>query len=365
MMQDATQRPTVLLVSPLPPRAGGIGIQSAMLLRGLRADGWTVRTVRSNTGERAVTHWPRVLRRVALSLVWLGFLVRVVVALLHSRVVILVTSSWLTFHLKARPVLRLASWLGRPVILLYKGGDAGNFIVAEGHVVLPCIRRAARLVVPSEFLRDMFASHGLAATVVPNLIDAERFVYRPRPVAPLRGLVTRSLESIYNNAMAIRAWAILRRRHPDAELWIAGEGPEEAALRRLAEELCPGAVRFLGQQRHEDMGRLYDQCTVLVNPTNIDNMPGSVLEGQTAGLPVVSTNVGGVPLLVQHETTGLLVPPDDPEAMAAAVERLMTEGGLVERGVRHAREAVRKYEWQTVGIAWQQLIAAAAAEKRE
>jgi len=364
MRQSATPRPTVLLVSPLPPRAGGIGIQSAMLLRGLRADGWTVRTVRSNTGERVVTHWPRMLRRVALGLVWLGFLARVAVGLLRSRVVILVTSSWLTFHLKARPVLRVAAWLRRPVILLYKGGDAGNFLAAEGAVVLPSLRRAARLVVPSEFLRDMFAKYGLTATVVPNLIDAERFVYRPRPVAPLRGLVTRSLESIYNNALAIRAWAILRRRHPEAELWIAGEGPEEASLRRLAEELCPGAVRFLGQQRHEDMGRLYDQCTVLVNPTNIDNMPGSVLEGQTAGLPVVSTNVGGVPLLVQHGETGLLVPPDDAEAMAAAVERLMTEDGLAERLVRQAREAVRPYQWQAVGAKWQQLIAE-ATEKRE
>jgi glycosyltransferase involved in cell wall biosynthesis len=194
------------------------------------------------------------------------------------------------------------------------------------------------------------------------MIDETRFTYRQRPVAPLRGLVTRSLEGIYNNACAIRAWAIVRRTHPDAELWIAGEGPEAAALRRLADELCPGAVRFLGQVRHEEMGGLYDQCTVLVNPTNIDNMPGSVLEGQTAGLPVVSTNVGGVPLVVEHDRTGLLVPPDDPEAMAAAVERLVAEPGLAERLVRAAREAVRKYQWSEVGPAWQRVIGEVGAK---
>jgi glycosyltransferase involved in cell wall biosynthesis len=363
MNNGAAQRPKLLLVSPLPPRAGGIGIQSAMLLRGLVRDGWTVRPIRSNTGERVVAGWPRLLRRLALGFVWCGFLARVAVGLLRSQAVILVTSSWLTFHLKARPVLSLAVWFGRPVILVYKGGDAGNFIAAEGAKVLPAIHRARRLVVPSEFLRAMFAGHGLAAQVIPNLIDEQRFSFRPRPVEPLRGLVTRSLEPIYNNALAIRAWAILRRTHPGAELWIAGEGPDEAMLRRLAEEICPGAVRFLGQQRHEDMGRLYDQCTVLVNPTNIDNMPGSVLEGQTAGLPVVSTNVGGVPLLVEQEKTGLLVPPDNPGAMAAAVERLVSESGLAERLARRAREAVRKYEWQVVGAQWQKLIADVAAEK--
>lgn len=363
MSRDDAQRPTVLLVSPLPPRAGGIGVQSAMWLRGMTSDGWTVRTLRSNTGERVVSSWPRILRRAALALMWLAYLARVIVGLVRSRVIVLVTSSWLTFHLKARPVLRVAAWFGRPVILLYKGGDAGNFLAAEGRTVLPVIRRAARLVVPSDFLRQMFAGHGLAAAVLPNLIHEERFVFRLRPVTPLRGLVTRSLEAIYNNALAIRAWAILRRTHGEAELWIAGEGPEGVALRRLADELCPGAVRFLGQLRHEDMGRVYDQCTVLVNPTNIDNMPGSVLEGQTAGLPVVSTNVGGVPLLVEHEKTGLLVPRDDPQAMAAAVERLIAEPGLAERLARQAREAVRKYEWRQVGPAWQQLIANVAGEK--
>ena len=353
---SAGQAPTVLLVSPLPPRAGGIGVQSAMWLRRMRADGWRVRALRYNTGERQVASWPRPLRRGVKVLLWLVYLLRVLAAVPRCDVVLLVTNSYMTFHLKARPVLRVAGWFGRPVVLLYKGGDAARFLEAQGDVVLPAMRRAARLVVPSPFLEEVFAGHSLEAAIIPNMIDDERFTFRPRPVEPLRGLVTRALEPLYNNACAIRAWAILRRRHPDAELWIAGEGPLKHELHRLAEAECPGGVRFVGQVPHGEMGRLYDQCTVLVNPTNVDNMPGSVLEGQTAGLPVVSTNVGGVPLLIEDRRTGLLVPPDDPEAMAAAVEQLVLDESLAPRLVEAAREAVQPYQWAAVGPAWQGLL---------
>jgi L-malate glycosyltransferase len=358
------RQPRVLLVAPLPPRTGGMGVQSALWLDRMRADGWTVRAARSNTGDGLTSTWPQWIRRPVRTLVWLAYLVRLIAAIPRAEVVVLVTSSWMTFHLKARPVFRIALWLHRPIVLVYRGGDAENFFAAEGEKVLPVIRRAAHVTVPSQFLVDLFARHGLDATPLPNLINEQRFVYRERPVRPLRGLVTRSLEGIYNNACAIRAWAILRRTHADAELWLAGEGPERAALEQLADAVCPGAVRFLGQIRHEEMGGIYDQCTVLVNPTNIDNMPGSVLEGQTAGLPVVSTNVGGVPLVVVHDRTGLLVPPDDPEAMAAAVERLIVEPDLATRLVHAAREAVQPLQWRDVGPQWQRIIREVFADKQ-
>jgi glycosyltransferase involved in cell wall biosynthesis len=352
----------LLLVSPLPPRAGGIGVQSNLWLRCMRDDGWDVRAIRSNAAERSLASLPKVPRRLLLALTWMLYVLRVAVALTRTDVVFLVTSSWRTFHLKARPILRMAAWLRRPVILVFKGGDAANFLAAEGDVVLPAVRTATHVVVQTGFLQKVFAAHGIDATVVPNLIDATRFRFRERAMMPLRGLVTRSLEPIYNNACAIRAWAILARSVRYAELWIAGEGPEEEYLRKLAQEVCPGRVRFLGQVRHEDIASIYDQCTVLVNPSLIDNMPGSVLEAQTAGLPVVSTNVGGVPLVVHDGQTGLLIPPDDPEAMARAVERLLAEPGLAHHLVRHARESVRKFEWAEVRVAWNRLIASSGAQ---
>src|SRR5688572_17073050 len=109
----------------------------------------------------------------------------------------------------------------------------------------------------------------------------------------------------------------------DAELWVAGTGSEDARLRRLAEELAPGSVRFVGRVEPGGMPALYDACDVFVNASVIDNQPLSVLEAFAAGLPVVSTPTGDIASMVKNGETGLLVGPEDPAALADAVESLL------------------------------------------
>ena len=86
----------------------------------------------------------------------------------------------------------------------------------------------------------------------------------------------------------------------------------------------------------------------MVNPSLADNMPNSVLESLASGVPVVSTNVGGVPYLVEHDKTALLVPPQEAAAMADAILALLTDpekaGRIREAGI----EAVRQYTWPKV-----------------
>jgi len=124
--------------------------------------------------------------------------------------------------------------------------------------------------------------------------------------------------------LAIRAHALLLRRCPDARLLIAGEGPEGATLRRLAERL--GVAKSLDWLGHrEDLAALYPQLNVLLIPSRSEGMPNVALEAMSHGLPIVATTVGGVPELIHHGRTGMLVPSGDVAAMSRTVGDLLDD----------------------------------------
>lgn len=190
----------------------------------------------------------------------------------------------------------------------------------------------------------------MPATIVPNVVDLARF--KPAdmlPDGPPHLVVARNLERLYDNATALRAFAQLRARHLDARITIAGTGPEEASLRRLAADLgVADAVSFAGRLDRDAMAALYRCASVVINPSLADNMPNSVLEAMASGVPVVSTNVGGVPFLLRHEDTALLVAPGDDRIMAAALLRVSEDRALA-LGLRsRALAEVRRYTWEQV-----------------
>jgi glycosyltransferase involved in cell wall biosynthesis len=162
-------------------------------------------------------------------------------------------------------------------------------------------------------------------------------------------LVARNLEDIYDIPTALRAFARVRAAHAHARLTVAGSGPQRAALERLCADLgIADAVAFTGRVDNERMGDLYRDADVLLNPALVDNMPNSLLEGMASGVPIVSTNVGGVPYLVEQERTALLVAPGDFAAMADAALRVVEDPRLAASLRTAGLEAVQRYAWPNV-----------------
>jgi glycosyltransferase involved in cell wall biosynthesis len=135
--------------------------------------------------------------------------------------------------------------------------------------------------------------------------------------------------------VAVRALREIRRRHPAVRLVVLGEGPERPELDRLARSL-EAPVHLLG--RVPDVAAWLRRADALVHPVRWEGFGLALLEAMLAGLPVVATNVSSIPEIVLDGQTGLLVPPEDPSALAAAVTRVLDDpADYGERGRERAR----------------------------
>jgi glycosyltransferase involved in cell wall biosynthesis len=272
----------------------------------------------------------------------------------RADVVHVFSASYSSFLLAPLPAMLTARALGRPVVLNYRSGEAPDHL-RRSAVARAAIRRVDRNVVPSRFLVDVFASFGIDATIVPNIVDMERFRFRERDGLAPRLVSTRNFEELYNVACTLRAFGIVQRRWPAASLTLVGGGREEPMLRELAADLRLRHVTFAGRVSPDAIAGHYAAADIYIQSPNIDNMPTSVLEAYASGLPVVSTEAGGVPAILTHGEHGLLAPIGDHDALAAQVLRLLDDAALARRLARGALAACRRCTWLEVRQQWLRL----------
>jgi glycosyltransferase involved in cell wall biosynthesis len=278
-----------------------------------------------------------------------------------ADVIHLMANSGWSWTLFAAPVIWVGWLRGTPVIVNYRGGEAREYLKNSARWVKFSLSRATRLVVPSAFLRQVFDEVGVAAIVIPNIIDPETFspASAPRAELAFTVVITRNLEPIYGIDTAIRAFALAKGRIQGIQLKIAGSGPQAKELERLVEQLgLTDCVTFMGRLERDEVVALYHGAHAMLNPSRVDNMPNSVLEALACGLPVVSTNVGGIPFIVEDGETALLVPPDDPVQMANALIRLCTDHALWAQLSESGCREVRQYTWREVSGRWLSLYEA-------
>jgi len=344
-------RPRIALVAPILDNLGGQGVQARTLSEKLRADGYEVTFIPINPSFPTTLRWVRrypYVRTLLNQLIYLPSLLR----LHHADVVHVFSASYWSFLLSPVPAAITARFMRKRVVLNYRSGEAEDHLTHWGLFVHPWLRLADQIVVPSEYLRQVFARHGYKAYVIRNLVDTSCFRYRDRiPLRP-RLVSTRNLEPYYRLDITLQAFAQLKARYPEATLTVAGYGSEESRLRQLAVSLGAGGIRFVGRVERADIPNLYDDCDIFVNSSVVDNQPVSVLEALASGLPAVSTGTGDISAMIRDGETGLIVPPEDPAAMAKAVMVLLEDPGRALTLARRARQEVDKYTWPQVRGEW-------------
>lgn len=353
-LDERLQGLRLALVGPMPPPHGGMAMQTRQLSELFAAEGMTVRLVAVNPPYRPtwIRHW-RGVRAFFRLLPYLRTLWKVAG---EAQVLHVMANSWWSWHLFAAPAIWIGQLRGTPVLVNFRGGEAAAFLERELFWVGPSLRRASLIVVPSAYLREVFARFGIEAEIIPNCVDTQTFRPRPAHAGASGGphlLVARHLEPIYDVATAIRAFCRLKEHFSQAELTVAGTGKESQPLRNLTTELGISAqVHFTGSVDRPRMVELYRQTDLLLNPSLEDNAPNSLLEAMATGVPVVSTDAGGIPLLIAHEENGLMVRKGDAEAMAQAAMRVLRDGSLRARLVNAGLETARRHAWPQIRRHW-------------
>ena len=340
----------VCIVSPSPPPLGGMAIQADKLRRRLEKEGVTVIPVRTNA------IWPKgfdwigkipFFRTIANILLFLTHLGK---ALRHCDVVYFLSGFFNFFFWITLPAIILIKLQGKKVILNARGGGANAFFKRWKWIVKPVIQRCEMVTTPSGFLQDVFKEQlGITPVIIPNIADFSQFKFKKRTILAPRLIITRSLEDIYNVECAIQAFKILHNQYPHGTLAVVGDGTLRTGLEKLTHDIgLTDAVTFHGRVSHDRIQNLYKKNDIFINSSNVDNLPGTILEAFACGLPVVSTNAGGIPYMVDHGRTGLLVKKNNHKELARQVALLLEDHILADRLVRNAWTECQNYAWDSI-----------------
>lgn len=219
----------------------------------------------------------------------------------------------------------------------------------------------ARLVMPvSRSLERAMEAAGVRGPfrVVPNAVDTSRF--RPGGGGGGSRLVTVGMLNAQKGVdVLLRSFARVHASH-DVHLDVVGDGPDRAGLERLATELgVADAVTFHGLLEKDAIAAILGDSDLFVLASRFDNNPCVLVEAQAAGLPIVSTRVGGIPEIV--DGNGALVDRDDVDGLAAAIETTLAELGRFDKAAI-AASASERYSFDAVGRAFADVYRAVTAD---
>lgn len=178
-------------------------------------------------------------------------------------------------------------------------------------------------------------------TYIPNGVDTETFEAPLSPVSerPPVILCVARLASDKDHMTLLRAFGRVLEQHPTAQLRFVGDGPQEFTLRKFIEgPPFKGRVEII--HGSTDMRMYYQQARIFALSSQREGQPNVILEAMSSGLPVVSTNVGGIPSLIQEGKTGFMSPASDAVTMAANICRLLEDPDLCEKMGQAGRDAV-------------------------
>ena len=343
----------ILIVAPSFDILGGQAVQAARLLARLREDsslqlGFLPINPRL-PGVLRKLQAIKYVRTVVTSILYCGLLLARVY---KYDVIHIFSASYFSFVLAPTPAILIAKLCGRKILLNYHSGEAEDHLTRWRRSAIRTIRLVDEVAVPSDYLVRVFARFGLHTRAIFNIIEPEKFRFLLRqPLRPVF-LSNRSLEPLYGVDRVLRAFAIIQRRFADARLTVAGNGSERRALEQLASELSLRNTEFIGQVDQERVAELYGASDIFLNGSEIDNQPLSILEAFASGLPVVTTDAGGIPDMVTNGETGFVVTRGDYQAMADCAMRLLENQELACKVAQQARAECRKYSWEEVRQQW-------------
>ncbi|MCL9805091.1 glycosyltransferase family 4 protein [Flavobacterium amniphilum] len=254
-------------------------------------------------------------------------------------------------------VSQLCRLLRLTYIPILHGGNLPGRLDKNPYLSKLIFKNAYRNVAPSEYLQSVFVKFGFTNVChIPNSIEISNYKFLERDFNSPKLLWVRAFSEIYNPKMAVDVFQSIKKKYPDAELCMVGPDKDGSLIstRSYAESLDL-IVTFTGRLSKQEWVSLSEDFNIFINTTHFDNTPVSIMEAMALGLPVISTNVGGIPFLLESKETALLVQDNDAYAMEQAIELLMQDSS-VRIIASNARKKAELWDWKVVKNQWIEIL---------
>ena len=256
-------------------------------------------------------------------------------------------------------ISQIARFLKKKYIPILHGGNLPLRLEKSKTISKLIFNYSYKNIAPSNYLKENFEREGFSVHFIPNTVPIKEYDFKKREEFYPNLLYVRSLSSIYNPKMAINVLNKLKENHPKAKLCFVG--PDKENQRKILKDYInelklEESIEFTGVLTKKAWHRKSKNFDIFINTTNIDNTPISVLEAMALGLPVVSTNVGGLPYLIENNKDGILVAKDDFESMCQEIEKLISNPQKAQEISVKARMKVEKYDWSIVKNDWLKIL---------
>lgn len=242
----------------------------------------------------------------------------------------------------------VGSLWGKKRIVTFHGGNAEKFLSKYPKQTKFFLNKANTIIVLSGYLENVFQKHGFETEVIPNVVNPPEIKFGKKTALRPRFISIRYLNSVYNVECIIRAFKIVCNKFPNAALNILGDGEQKQKLERLVKEENIKGVRFSGRVSNMEVYGHMKNADILLSAPLIDNMPVSILEAFSAGLIVISSNVGGVPFMIKDGENGYLFESNNhtelAEKMMLAIEFPEKSQDMIKKG----KESLSYYSWESV-----------------
>lgn len=255
-------------------------------------------------------------------------------------------------------VSQLCRCLKLKYIPILRGGDLPQRLKKNPKLCAMIFNNAYKNIAPSKYLLHYFNEAKIKNLIyIPNTIELKNYPFKLREKTAPKLFWVRSFAKIYNPKMAIDVLKLLQKEYPEASLCMVG--PEKDGSLNETKEYAAKigvSVNFTGKLSKNEWASLSQNYDIFINTTNFDNTPVSVMEAMALGLPVISTNVGGIPFLLENQLTAILVKIANVEEMVNAIKQLCSNPHLAEKLSQNSRNISESFDWQEVKQKWNEIL---------
>ncbi len=254
---------------------------------------------------------------------------------------------------------QLARILKIKYIPILRGGNLPFRLKNNAYFSKLIFKNSYKNIAPSNYLKYEFEKMGYKTEFIPNIIEINKYTFKERKKLKPNLLYVRAFDYIYNPIMAIKVLHNVKQTFPEAKLCMIGPFKDNSindVKKEISNLKLTNSVEITGVLTKKEWHKKAEEYDIFINTTNFDNTPVSVMEAMALGLPVVSTNVGGLPYLINNNSDGFLVDKNDVTAMTEKIISLLNNPNLTFKIAVNARKKVEKFDWKYVSKQWNSLF---------